>query len=176
MNKVVKYFLQSAIPFRSVGLAGSEVVGSVQRTAERLRIVKEVLARQKERIEEAREAEQEEMHLRNAQRLTSEEIFNRWYAEKGWSEEGLEDHRIMYRRAKFVWLTGAVLCFVTMMVATSLHWLPAMILLSGSVIGVFAFTGRAFMDSLEEARIDRRTMLTIREYVSCADFFKRFLT
>lgn len=176
MNKIAKYILRSAIPLNSIARAGSEVAGSVQRTAERVRAAKEALARQQDRLEETREAEQEEMRLRNAERLTSEEIFKRWYAEHRWTEQGLEEHRIMYRRAKFAWLAGAVLCVVTMLVAASLHWLLAILLISGSAIGVFAMAGRAFLDSLQEARIELRSMIMIREYVGRSDFFKRFLT
>jgi hypothetical protein len=175
MNKVVKYLLQSAIPVRPVARAAKDVAGSVQRTGERLRLAKEALAQTHQRVEDARKAEQEELQLRRAERLTSAEIFQRWYSDYGWSEEGLESRRVAYRRAKFAWLIGAVLCLATMFMATQMHWLIAMLLICGSAIGIFAFVGKAFLDSLQEARINLRSMLTIREYVGRTDFFKRFL-
>lgn len=175
MNKVVKYLLQSAIPGRSLFRAAGDVSGSVQRTSARVQAAKAALARTQQSLEEARQAEQEELQLRNAERLSSAEIFKRWYEEKGWDERGLEEHRLSYRLAKFAWLAGAALSVGVMFIAPGLHWLPAMLMICGGAIGIFAFAGKAFMDSLQEARINLRSMLTVREYVGRADFFRRFL-
>lgn len=176
MNKVAKYFLQSAIPFRSVFRAGADVAGSVSRTAERMRAAKEALARAKERQEETRAAAQEEAQLRQVEKLDSKQVFDRWYEDYNWSEQGLEEHRRSYRWAKFAWLLGAVGSLGVIFMAPFAHWLVAVFLLCGGGIGVFAFAGKAFFCSLNEARINLRSMLSVREYVSRMDFFKRFLT
>lgn len=176
MNKVTKYVLQSAIPFRSVFRAGSDVVGSFQRTGERMRAAKEALARSKERQEETRAAAIEEARLRQVEKLTSKEVFERWYVEHGWSEQGLEEHRKSYRWAKFAWLLGAVLSLGCIFLAPFVHWLPGLFMAAGGAMGVFAFAGKAFFCSLNEARINLRSMISVTEYVSRMDFFKRFLT
>lgn len=175
MNKIVKYLLRSAIPFNSLARAGRDIAGSVQRVGASFRVARDAIDRQRQRADQARKAEQEEMRLRNTQRLTSEQIFKRWYAEYGWTEMGLEEHRLMYRHAKFAWLSGTVMCMVTMVVSLKMHPLVALLLISAAGVGIFACTGRAFFDSLQQARIELRSMITIREYVGRADFFKRFL-
>lgn len=175
MNKVTKYVLQSAIPFRSMFRAGADVAGSFQRTADRVRAAKEALARSKERQEETRAAAVEEARLRQVEKLTSKEVFDRWYVEHGWSELGLEERRKSYRWAKFAWMLGAIGSVVVIFMAAFAHWLLAMLLICCGLLGLFAFLGKAFFCSLNEARINLRSMISVTEFVGRMDFFKRFL-
>lgn len=176
MKKFTKYVLQSAVPFSSVFRAGSAVAGSIQRTGDRLQAAKEALARSKARQEETRAAAVEDARLRQVEKLSSKEVFDRWYEEYGWSEQGLEERRKSYRWAKFAWLLGAIGSVVVIFMGPFAHWLVAMFLICSGLLGLFAFLGKAFFCSLNEARINLRSMLSVTEYVSRIDFFKRFLT
>lgn len=175
VTRAAKFAGRYLTPWPSIKRSAGSVKGSVDRTAERIEQARAAAKAAKERADKARAVEAEFVATL-PENVTESEKFKRYYARFGWDEVGLAQHRIVHRRTKWAYLFFSAVClYGAVMAVISGGWFYPIFMTPIMLFGMVVLAAAALVEALQQARVETRQMLTLKQFLGREDLFKRLV-
>lgn len=164
VRSIVGAVARRLTPWPTLKRQGQDVIGSVQRTAERIKEFKRLATRR-----QAAQADEVQ--------LTPEQRFQKLYDEGAWTETELQVRAGRLRVTKLVWLAmGLALLIAIVALAWAWPLLQSLILLPIMFFMSLACLGKTVVGAWYEYQIYSRSMVNFATFAGRPEFFRFLLT
>ncbi len=166
-------FLSYLTPWRSISRSADSVSRSMSNIADAARSARESMRAEHERIQAAKRVQLRPDQLR----MTPAELFQNFYDEQDWQESILEINRSTYRNSKRVFLAAAA-AFVAAAVGMALifpHPILLFFIVPTALLAALILASKGMTEAWRQAQIDLRAMISLEQFMSRGDFFRRLV-
>lgn len=178
MNEPKKSFIRNAggfllgylTPWRSISRSASSISKSMNNIVDAARGARESMRTEHERIQAARQVQL----TPEERRMTPGQLFEHYFQIHGWTEVGLQNNRIMFRRAKWACMFVAAVSLVGgLYMLTVPHPILAFFVAPTMMICSLIIGSRGALEAWKQAQVELRQVFNFKAFASRQDFFKR---
>ena len=172
IRKTGGFLLGYLTPWRSISRTASSVSKSMNNIADAARGARESMRADHERIQSAKQVQL----TPEERRMTPAQLFEHYFEIHGWTEDGLQNNRTAFRRAKWACLATALVSLVSgLIMLTVAHPILSFIIAPLLMICSLIIGSRGALEAWKEAQVDSRQVFNFKHFAGRQDFFKRLV-
>lgn len=166
------FLLGYLTPWRSISRSASSVSKSMSNIADAARAARESMKQEHERIQAAKQVQL----TPEERRMSPAQLFDHYFEIHGWTEDGLRNNRIAFRRAKWACLAMGFASLVSgLIMLTVSHPILAFVIAPLLLICSLIICSRGALEAWKEAQVELRQVFNFKHFAGRADFFKRLV-
>lgn len=166
------FLLGYLTPWRSISRSAGSVKKSMDNIADAARDARESMKKEHERIQAAKQVQL----TPEQRRMSPSQLFEHYFEIHGWTEDGLQNNRIMFRRAKWACMFVAAVSLVGgLYMLTVPHPILAFFVAPTMMICSLIIGSRGALEAWKQAQVELRQVFDFKRFMSRGDFFKRLV-